>query len=94
MPRKEEEIPALTGAGALDKGSFQDLRVVTLPSLKVDPIFSFFEARGTQRGPGDPGESQEAPREPWVPLPWLSPGSPWPSLGAPGLQKRKNGIYF
>ena len=31
------------------------------------------------------GESQGAPREPWVPLPWLSPGSPWPSLGAPGL---------
>ena len=30
-----------------------------------------------------------APREPWVPLPWLSPGFPWPSLGAPVLQKRK-----
>ena len=41
--------------------------------------------REAREGQGDPGESQGAPREPWVPLPWLSPGSPWPSLGAPGL---------
>ena len=27
-------------------------------------------------------ESQGGPRQPWVLLPWLSPGSPWPSPGA------------
>ena len=31
-----------------------------------------------KEGQGDPGESQGAPKEPWVPLPWLSTGSPGP----------------
>ena len=59
-----------------------------LHSLKVDPIFSFLQARGTQEGPGGPRGKPGGPREPWVPLPWLSPGSPWPCLGAPGLPKK------
>merc|ERR1711966_117306 len=38
-------------------------------------------ARGTQ---GKAGEG--VPRAPWgLGAPWLPPGSPWPSLGAPGL---------
>ena len=36
----------------------------TLLSLKVDPIFYFLEARGTQGGP----EGQGDPGPPWLPL--------------------------
>ena len=49
-----------------------------------------------REGQGDPGEGTQGS----LGAPWLSPGlgtPPWPgypSLGAPGLQKRKNGIYF
>ena len=49
--------------------------------------FSFLEARGTQGGPGDPGESQGAPREPSVPIPWLSPGPPWVPLASLELHR-------
>ena len=66
----------------------------TLLSLKVDPIFSFLEARAPRKGQGDPGESQGRGTQGSLGAPWLSPGSHWPSLGAPGLQNRKNGIYF
>jgi hypothetical protein len=42
-------------------------------------------ARVSQEEPG--GARRSLPREPWVHLPCLSPGCPWPS-------KNKHGIYF
>ena len=61
----------------------------TLLSLKVDPIFSFLEARGTQGGPGGP-RGKPGKGYPGLPgAPWLSSGSPWPFLGAPWPPKKK-----
>merc|ERR1711966_142530 len=62
------------------------------PLIKSRSQFFFFGGQGHPgRARGNPGESQGAPGSPgypMVPLPWLSPGPPWPSLGAPGLQKK------
>ena len=42
------------------------------------------------RAPWEPtGFALGRPGPPWVPrAPWLSPGSPWPSLGAPGCHPK------
>ena len=54
----------------------------------------FLEARDTQGGPGGPrgkpGGPQGALGIPSLAFPWV----PRPSLGASGLRKRKNWIYF
>ena len=68
----------------------------TLPRPVVKVVcWSSREAGATREGQRDPGESQRAPKEPWVPLPWLSPGSPWPSLGAPYyLESPRVNFYY
>ena len=62
----------------------QFLGIFTLLSLKVDPIFSFLEARGTQGGPGVPRGKHGGPQgalgtpslaSPLVPL--ALPGCSW-----------------
>ena len=56
----------------------------------------FSEARGTQGGPGGPRGKPGGPQGALGTPSLASPGSPWPSLGAPGIQKkhRKNTCFF
>ena len=67
----------------------------TLLSLKVDPIFSFLEARGTQGGPGGPrgkpGKGYPGPPGGPLAFPWVPPGLPWVPLAS---KKEKMGSTF
>ena len=54
---------------------------LTLLSLKVDPIFSFLEARGTQGGPGGP---RGKPGKGYPGLPGGPLAFPWVPLALPG----------
>ena len=61
-------------------------RTDTLLSLKVDPIFSFLEATGTQAGPGGPRGKPRGPQgalgTPFPGFPLGPPGSPWVPLAS------------
>ena len=75
--------PAITFFSSIQEacGMHGSIEKALSSGLKAINIF-FAYSVAPRDGQGDAGESQGAPREPWVHHPWLSHGSPWPSLGA------------